>query len=288
MITHAVSSIKVLREHRWQKIEDALQERPFWEIHELASLLRVSDATVRRDLLELDENGKLQRTRGGAMPLSANGNGKAHSNGKSKSTFAEESLENVTSFAQRAKLNSTLKQQIGKAASALVQDGQTVLLAGGTTCFAAASYLRHRRVSVVTNSLPAASNLGETLGVDVQVTGGLVYPKHDILIGPQLKQSLQQVQTADWLFLSGSGCDADGFYDANHLEIEAQRELMKRATRVVLLLDSTKIARRDLLLVSGWDDVDMIITNSQPPTELERVLKKNNLKVIVAEQDGVK
>jgi len=270
----------MLREHRWQKIEEALQERPFWEIHELAKLLRVSDATVRRDLLELDENGKLQRTRGGAMPLSANG--KADNNGD-KSTFAAESLEHVASFAQRAKLNANLKQQIGKAAADLVQDGQTILLAGGTTCFAAAGFLRQRRVSVVTNSLPAASHLGETLGVDVQVTGGLVYPKHDILIGPQLKQSLQQVQTADWLFLSGSGCDADGFYDANHLEIEAQRELMQRASRVALLLDSTKIARRDLLLVSGWDDVDMIITNNEPPAALRRVLNKNKVKLIIAE-----
>lgn len=269
----------MLREHRWQKIEEALQERPFWEIHELSKLLRVSDATVRRDLLELDENGKLQRTRGGAMPLSSNG--AAQNNGES--TFKIESLEHVASFAQRAKLNAALKQQIGKAAAALVQDGQTVLLAGGTTCFAAASYLRQRRVSVVTNSLPAASHLGETLGVDVQVTGGLVYPKHDILIGPQLKQSLQSVHKADWLFLSGSGCDADGFYDANHLEIEAQRELMQRASRVALLLDSTKIARRDLLLVSGWDEVDMIITNNEPAVDLGRILKKNNVKLIVAE-----
>lgn len=274
----------MLREHRWQKIEDALQERPFWQIHELASLLRVSDATVRRDLLELDESGKLQRTRGGAMPLSANSSGNVQS-GNDKSTFVDESLENVTSFAQRAKLNAASKQQIGKTAIALVQDGQTVMLAGGTTCFAAASYLRHRRVSVVTNSLPAASHLGEILGVDVLVTGGLVYPKHDILIGPQLKQSLQQVQTADWLFLSGSGCDANGFYDANHLEIEAQRELMKRATRVALLMDSTKIARRDLLLVSSWSDVDMIITDDEPPGALQRVLRDHKVKLIVADEE---
>jgi DeoR/GlpR family transcriptional regulator of sugar metabolism len=176
------------------------------------------------------------------------------------------------------------QQQIGKAAAVLVQDGQTVLLAGGTTCFAAASYLRLRRVSVVTNSLPAASHLGETLGVDIQVTGGLVYPKHDILIGPQLKQSLQQVQTADWLFLSGSGCDADGFYDANHLEIEAQRELMQRATRVALLIDSTKIAKRDLLLVANWNDVHMLITDEEPPADLRRILNKNQVKLIVAKE----
>lgn len=269
----------MLREHRWQKIEEALQERPFWEIHELAKLLRVSDATVRRDLLELDENGKLQRTRGGAMPVASNGNAP-----EDKSTFAGESLEHVTSFAQRAKLNAKLKQQIGKTAANLVEDGETILLAGGTTCFAAASYLRQRRVSVVTNSLPAASHLGETLGVDVQVTGGLVYPKHDILIGPQLKQSLQSVHKADWLFLGGSGCDEEGFYDANHLEIEAQRELMKRAARVALLMDSTKIAQRDLLLVSGWGDVDIIITNAEPPAALRRVLNKNKVNLIIAGQ----
>lgn len=266
----------MLREHRWQKIEEALQERPFWEIHELATLLRVSDATVRRDLLELDESGKLQRTRGGAMPISPDAK-----TSQDKSTFTDDSLEHVTSFAQRAKLNASLKERIGAAAAALVRDGQTVMLAGGTTCFAAADHLRRRRVSVVTNSLPAASHLGETLGVDVLVTGGLVYPKHDILIGPQLKQSLQAVHKADWLFLGGSGCDEEGFYDANHLEIEAQRELMKRAARVALLMDSTKMARRDLLLVSQWTDVDLLITDATPPTNLRRALREHQVELVV-------
>jgi DeoR family glycerol-3-phosphate regulon repressor len=269
----------MLREHRWQKIEEALQERPFWEIHELAKLLRVSDATVRRDLLELDENGKLQRTRGGAMPVAANGNAP-----EAKSTFASDSLEHVASFAQRVQLNASLKQRIGKAAAALVRDGQTVMLAGGTTCFAAADYLRRRRVSVVTNSLPAASHLGETLGVDVLVTGGLVYPKHDILIGPQLKQSLQSVHKADWLFLGGSGCAEEGFYDANHLEIEAQRELMKRAARVALLMDSTKIARRDLLLVAHWADVNLLITDAPPPAAVRRALREHKVELVVEKE----
>lgn len=265
-----------------------MQERPFWEIHELAHLLRVSDATVRRDLLELDGHGKLQRTRGGAMPLPVNGvgptNGSSQDAASAKGAFAGESLEHVASFAQRAKLNAALKGRIGKAASALVQDGQNVMLAGGTTCFAAASHLRHRHISVVTNSLPTASHLGETLGVDVLVTGGLVYPKHDILIGPQLKQSLQQVQTADWLFLSGGGMDEEGFYDANHLEMDAQRELMARAERVVLLIDSSKFARRDLLRVANWTEVNMVITDEEPTAPLRRVLRDNNVKLILAKE----
>jgi DeoR/GlpR family transcriptional regulator of sugar metabolism len=122
------------------------------------------------------------------------------------------------------------------------------------------------------------------LGVDVLVTGGLVYPKHDILIGPQLKQSLQSVHKADWLFLGGSGCDEEGFYDANHLEIEAQRELMKRAARVALLMDSTKIARRDLLLVAHWSDVNLLITDAVPPAAVRRALRDHKVELVVEKE----
>lgn len=262
----------MLRERRWKEIESVLGREPFAEVKELAARLSVSGATVRRDLAAMHEAGRLTRTHGGAA-----------SNVSTEAVSPPDTLEGVPSFAARSKLHATAKACIGKAADALVKDGQSILLAGGTTPYAAAQFLRHRRVSVVTNSLPAASLLGETLGVDVLVTGGMVYPKHDILIGPQLQSTLSSVHSADWLLLGASGADETGFYDSNHWEVEAQRALMKRASRVALLLDASKFERRDMVFVSSWDKVDVLVTDVAPAKKLANALKKSRTKVIVAE-----
>ena len=268
----------MLREHRWQKIEAALGTKPFLEIRDLAKLLRVSDATVRRDLESLEEGGRLRRTRGGATQ-STPSEGSAPTKGST--SFSDESLEHVATFSTRAKTNSKAKEKIGQIAASLIKDGQNILIAGGSTPYAAAGNLRHRRVSVATNSLPTAALLGETLGVDVLVTGGMVYPKHDILIGPQLKQTLQSVRAADWLLMGASGADAEGFFDSNHLEVEAQRELMARANRVALLMDATKFKRRDMILVAAWNEIDVLVTNETPPKELQAALKRAKVRVMI-------
>lgn len=279
----------MLRAHRFRKIEDALARQPFMEVRDLARILHVSDATVRRDLETLHRAGRIERTRGGAMnresAIAAAGMpaGEPAFHGKAPAFDPSDTLEHVASFEQRARLRAHEKAAIGEAAAQLVEDGQSVLIAGGTTCYAAARHLRYRRVSVVTNSLPAAALLGETLGVDVLVTGGMVYPKHDILIGPQLTQTLTNIHAADWLFFGAGGADAEGFYDSNHWEVEAQHELMARANKVALLLDAAKFNRRDFVQVARWDQVDILVTDAAPPAELAAALETANVQVIVPE-----
>lgn len=283
----------MLREHRYRQIEDALLQQPFLEVRDLADLLRVSEATVRRDLETLHSAGRIARTRGGAMGVESGETGAENRTGKAASTHAgksapqdvrEESLTHVSSFSQRMHIGAGAKRKIGAAAANLIKDGQSILLAGGTTTYAAAHFLQSRRVSVVTNSLPAAGLLGETLGVDVLVTGGMVYPKHDILIGPQLKKTLESVHAADWLLLGAGGASADGFFDSNHWEVEAQRELMARAERVALLLDAEKFARLDMVFVAKWKEIQVLITNAPPPKAVKAALQKAGVKLIVAKE----
>jgi DeoR/GlpR family transcriptional regulator of sugar metabolism len=270
----------MLREHRWQKIEHALAGQPFLEIRDLAKLLEVSDATVRRDIESLHQVGRVKRTRGGVTLQDETKSAPRAEAGSTPGTSGDDSLERVASFAARAKTNAKAKEKIGALAASLIKDGQSLLIAGGSTPYSAAKNLRFRHVSVVTNSLPTATLLGETLGVDVLVTGGMVYPKHDILIGPQLKQTLENVRAADWLLMGASGASAEGFFDSNHLEVEAQHELMARAKHVALLLDATKFKRRDMIFVADWNKIDVLVTDAPPPKELQAVLKKAKVRVL--------
>ena len=282
----------VLREHRLRKIEDSLARQPFLEVKTLARQLRVSDATVRRDLAALHNAGRLKRTRGGALPQDPKSEGKNRvaevDEDNSFATFsASQIADKARPFGERATIHGDAKTRIGALAATLVRDGQSVMLAGGTTCLALARQLGHHRISVVTNSLPAATLLGGNLGVDVLVTGGMVYSRRDLLIGPHVKHTLSQIHAADLLFLGGSGADVEGFFDSNHWEVEAQRELMARANRVVLLLDSSKVNRRDIVLVAPWNDVDVLVTDEVPEAsggeEFAQALRKAQVQVLVAQ-----
>lgn len=285
----------MLREHRLRKIEDSLARQPFLEVKALARQLRVSDATVRRDLEALHNAGRLKRTRGGALPHSFSQNQTAPSPNNAETTSVEPSLakiaDNAKPFAERATIHGDAKTRIGALAATLVRDGQSVMLAGGTTCLALARQLVHHRISVVTNSLPAATLLGGNLGVDVLVTGGMVYSRRDLLIGPHVKHTLTQIHAADLLFLGGSGADAEGFFDSNHWEVEAQRELMARANRVVLLLDSSKFNRRDMVMVAPWSEVDVLVTDAAPEEsggeEFAKALRKAKVEVLVVENGAI-
>jgi DeoR/GlpR family transcriptional regulator of sugar metabolism len=280
----------MLREHRLRKIEDALARQPFLEVKTLAQQLRVSDATVRRDLEALHRDGRLKRTRGGAMPHSVRERRSTVSSLPLSTPTINDSTDPAVPFAQRKTINASAKERIGAAAAKLARDGQSILLAGGTTCLAAARHLRNHHVSVVTNSLPAAVLLGGTLGVDVTVTGGMVYSRRDLLIGPHVAQTLAHIHSADLLFLGCSGANAEGLFDSNHWEVEAQRELMARANKVVLLLDAAKFDRRDMVFVAPWREVDILITDAPPEQsggdELTAALREAEVEVIVAHKDA--
>lgn len=283
----------MLREHRLRKIEDAMARQPFLEVKALARQLRVSDATVRRDLAALHEAGRLKRTRGGALPQREKAiTSPVETSAPLSEIFTEKIADQARPFAERSTINSDAKTRIAALAATLVKDGQSVMLAGGTTCLALARQLVHHRISVVTNSLPAATLLGGNLGVDVLVTGGMVYSRRDLLIGPLVAHTLSQIHAADLLFLGGSGADAEGFFDSNHWEVEAQRELMARANGVVLLLDSSKFNRRDIMMVAPWNKVQVLVTDAAPEDvggeEFAHALRKAKVQVLIASQQDEK
>ena len=97
-----------------------------------------------------------------------------------------------------------------------------------------------------------------------------------------------------FLSIGASGADSEGFFDSNHWEVEAQRELMARANKVVLLLDASKFNKRDMVFVAPWDKVDYLVTDAPPEAaggkELAAMLRRAGVQVVVAanEEQAVK
>ncbi|MBI5443247.1 MAG: DeoR/GlpR transcriptional regulator, partial [Deltaproteobacteria bacterium] len=139
-------------------------------VEQLVGLLAVSPATVRRELARLEHQGLLRRTHGGAVPTES-----IHSD-----LFLHDS-----SFQEQTRIHTAEKRRIALAAAELVEDGDTIALATGTTTAMVAQSLRHRRdITVVTNTVNVALELSQREGLTVFVTGGYLRGSWFSMVGP--------------------------------------------------------------------------------------------------------
>lgn len=237
---------------RHQAIVDAVQRERVVRVSDLAAQLGVSLMTVRRDIEQLEEGGKLERIHGGAkLP----GDASAHEPGfelKSTQLTAE-------------------KRAIAVTAAGLVQEGMAVGLSAGTTTWALARELTvGPRITVVTNSMRIA-DLFHPGGSTVILIGGERTPS-DALVGPIATGALKQLHL-DILFLGVHGMDADaGFSTPNLLEAETNRAFVAAARKTVVLADHTKWGMLGISSIAALDDVDEVISDAGLSAEARRVL----------------
>src|SRR4051794_24207154 len=163
---------------RQSLLQQLLSQRGMSDMDSLAAELRVSASTVRRDLEQLEQMGLVKRTHGGVIWVGDKTSG-----------------NRPYAFDQRMGYQLDAKRAIAKAARALVSPGQTVLIDGGTTTFYLAQELLGQPLQLVTNSLPIANLFINDEGVELVVTGGLMYPRYGVLLGPMAENVLSTIHT---------------------------------------------------------------------------------------------
>jgi DeoR/GlpR family transcriptional regulator of sugar metabolism len=248
-------------EERQKRIEEFLQKREFASLEELSELVDASVSTVRRDVSILEERGTLRRTHGGAMLI----------NGKSE--------EYVFSARDTHQLDE--KEAIAKACAGLIKPGQTVILDAGTTCYHVAKQLEAVSPHVVTNSLPVANLFSSSGKVELVVTGGVIYPRLGVLVGPLAVEAFTKIH-AEVAIMSAGGITLEGLTNSHGLLVEIQRAMMRAAQKVIMCLDSTKFGRQSISPLSDLDPVNSIVTDKAAPTEMVKALRKKGIEVIVA------
>lgn len=217
-------------------------------IAEISSELDVSESTVRRDLDELDREGVVRRSHGGAITIRG-------------TTF--EPL-----FEDRRRHNSREKAGIGAYAATLLESGQSVLFDSSSTVLAAAEALRKRRskVTAVTNDLGIASVLAGTPDVGVVVPGGEVREGSFTLLGPCTRNFLNELHV-DVAFMGAHAISGMVLSDSSLAVVEVKRAMMRAARRVVLLADNSKFRPPAFFEVARLDAVDDLITDDAAPKE---------------------
>lgn len=251
-------------DERLQEILRMLETRDSVHVTELAKSFSVSEVTVRSDLAELARQGLVARVRGGVRPLQ-----------RGQSELA---------FDLRLRLEASRKQAIGRAAAALVDEGEAVALDSSTTAYYLALELRARReLVVVTNGLLIAAALADAPGINVLVTGGMLRLQAMSLVGDVGASALRETRISKG-FLGARGLSLErGLMDLNPEEVRIKQEMANACERVVGILDGSKWHRSALLPFVSADRVHAIVTDSSAPDDLVEAWRARGIEVVVAE-----
>jgi DeoR/GlpR family transcriptional regulator of sugar metabolism len=233
-----------LANSRQARLIQRLQARSYVETQDLCTFLGVSEATVRRDLVELEARGLIRRTHGGALYLNQ--------------------ITKDYSNAERLGQNPAEKAKIGKSAADLVADGDAVFIDAGTTTLQVACHLaRRKNLTFVTNGTDILACLAAAGVERLFVTGGEYCDVNHSLTGALAAESIRGFNV-DKLFLSVSAVDIlrGQINISNPALAEAQRAMIEIAQEVIVVADHSKFTRHALSVIAPLTAVDRIVTDA--------------------------
>ncbi len=253
---------------RHKKIIDLLKSKNELDVNQACEIFNVSPATIRRDFSYLLNNKEIRKTWGGLTLVSKS-----------------EPQDDMDSIAQRQSLHSTEKQKIAEKAASFVNDGDVIIIDGGTTTFFMVPYLAKKNIKVITNSILIAyfmdkDRLNKFGGAEIFLTGGFIYPNSELLVGPQAIANIKQYHV-DWAFLSVGGLELNLATNSNQLVVETERAMIEQCEKVIMLADSSKFGKKSMNKMCDLKEVDVLITNHDESNRdmLER-MKKSGLNII--------
>jgi DeoR/GlpR family transcriptional regulator of sugar metabolism len=252
----------VQAKERREAIVEVVRNQGPATVSELVDRLGLSEATIRRDLVKLDDAGLLKRVHGGARPVDLR--------------------DDV--YADLVDREADRKESIARAAAARIGDGQSVLLDIGTTVGRVARYLHGRPLTVITRNLAVFTELVDDPTVDLVLLGGAVRPAHRSLVGYLTEESLRQVR-ADVLLLGTSGIRRSGHsVDTVTDEVPVKRAMIAAADEVVMLADSSKFPGSGTATVCDVGAYHHLITDVAPETRTSDALGLGGVTVEVARE----
>ena len=223
----------------------------------------VSEATARRDLEILAEQGKLQRVHGGAiLPLQA---------------------PPELPILQRENERTEEKQRIGRLAAEMVAEGETIFLGSGTTVLAVARNLRNRRnLTVITNSLPVVNVLADLPDITLVSLGGILRRSEFSFIGHITEQSISEVR-ADKAIIGTRAINLEQGLTNDYLpETMTDRAILRSAREVIVVADYTKCGRVSTAFLAPLAFIHKLVTNQQSPPDFVAALRDQGIEVILS------
>lgn len=249
-------------ELRRQEILDRLQRLGKITVAELCEHFSLSPATIRNDLAELQREGLLQRTHGGAIPC------------RRRSGHEPTSLE-------KESRNVESKRAIGYRAADLVNPGDVIALDTGTTTYELARCIASvPGLTVITNDLRIAVLLEDSPGATVFLLGGTVRRGFSCTIGKSVLDSLSRMYV-DTLFLATNGISLRRGFSTPSVEVaDIKRQFIAVAGRVVALADSSKMDNEAFTSFAALEQIDLLITDNGIAPDFKSALEELGIEVV--------
>ena len=222
----------------------------------------MSKATARRDLDELAQGEKVVRFHGGA--------------------FKKRLSKSDSPILERSRANSQEKIRIGKAASSMVVEGDSIFLASGTTIHEVAKNIHNRKLVVITNSLLVMDELVDDESIELISTGGMLRRSEKSFIGNISQKSIEEIQV-DKVFLGTYAISPETGLTHDFLpEIMTDRTIMSLSDNVIIVADHTKFQRMGSALLAPISRVKTIVTDSNIDPEILTQLRFLGVRTIIA------
>ena len=225
---------------------------------DLSSSINVSEDTIRRDLNELAESGKVIKVHGGALSKSFN------------SFYLRSDVYNVDN-----------KKVIADKAAALIKDGMFVLTGGGTTIIEMARLLpENLKATFLTGSIPAAYEYSQHPNIEVIFIGDKIAKKSQIAVGGEAITKIKHIK-ADLCFLGINAIDAEhGITDNDWDVVQVKKAMIESSAQTVVLSISEKLNSYQRIRICGVDEIDILITELDPVNRLLDTFRQNSLTIL--------
>lgn len=248
--------------NRLEQIMDYLKTHNLATVDQLVAVTNASPATIRRDLIKLDQEGVISRTHGGVT--------------------LNRFIPSQPTTREKSQRSQQEKYAIASAAAALVKAGDAIVLDAGTTMIELARQITHLPLRVITSDLHIALFLSEFKQIEVTIIGGRIDDSSQSCIGDHGRRLLQNIWP-DLAFVSCNGWDLEkGVTSPTEEKAALKRDLIANARRRILLADSSKYGAWSLFNITHLDSLTDIITDSQLPEETRGVLAHIHPRLVIA------
>lgn len=236
--------------------------KKFATVEDLAQSVYVSIPTIRRDLQVMEEDGQIRRTHGGALYVSPE--------------------SGIPPLALRNQTNMNEKIRIGKAASQLVVDGQSLFIDSSSTSLCFVKNLpKNMKCTVCTNGLAIAQAFDAHPNITMELVGGSYDLHHHCTVGAEACDFVEQRWT-DWFFVSANTADIkQGIASFSSIDLSLKKKMQEHAKKTVLLLDSSKFHQQSYYTIFNWNQIDILVTD-QVDDKIQKICKENKTKIILA------
>ncbi|WP_040414450.1 DeoR/GlpR family DNA-binding transcription regulator [Clostridium thermobutyricum] len=242
---------------RHSKILKLLTENKKVEVTKLSELLDVSQVTIRKDLINLENKGLIIREHGFAT------------------------LNSSDDINNRLAYNYEIKGRIAQIASELVNDGETIMIESGSCCALLALEIAKTKkdITIITNSAFISEYIRKYPNIKIILLGGEYQKESQVMVGPITKSCVQNF-FVDKLFIGTDGFSKNsGFTGKDYMRSETVRDMANQANNVIILTESTKFSQKGVVNLITIDLISSVITDENIPKEYEDYLSSKDIEV---------